>query len=149
MQNKVAIKKVVFHITLLLSVFGTANHVYGVQQHGGAEGLVSHQLGHLLFLAGMLTLLIWVCYLNLRGPGWLEFRGFLWFIILWNCLTFAGHWLREVIDLQNFVMADADIVSFEVDDFYSLIFYLSRLDHLLLVPALLLLLRALVIWRRS
>ena len=120
-----------------------------VQQHGDPEGLVAHQIGHMLFIAGMLILLVRIYYNKLRGPGWREFQGFLWLVILWNIVTFASHWLFIGTDPRLFHFQENHIVSFSVHTFRDLVFYISRLDHLFLVPSFLLLLLALLKWRRS
>ncbi len=122
---------------------------YGVQSHGGAEGLISHQLGHILFTLAMVLLLFQLTRSRLTGPGWYEFRGFLWAIILWNTLTFTGHWMQEGMAAEFFIRQDNRIAAFQVDSFANLIFYLTRLDHLLLVPAFFMLLLALQKWGRG
>lgn len=120
-----------------------------VQVHGGAEGLIAHQIGHFLFFCGMIYLLIKVQNMGRKEKVWPEFRLFLWFIIAWNALTFVGHWLHEFVDPDKFVSnADGLVESFIVHDFSDAIFYLTRLDHLLLIPAFIFLLLALREWNR-
>ncbi|MFP7755141.1 hypothetical protein ACLG6S_10915 [Thermodesulfobacteriota bacterium B35] len=119
-----------------------------VQIHGGAEGLVSHQIGHLLFLTGMGYLLWRLRRRNLQGAGWRPFRLFLCCIILWNITTITGHWLDEIIPPARFLRNGSMITSFRVTDLPDLLFYATRLDHFLLVPAFLFLLSALQRWSR-
>ncbi|MBU0675695.1 MAG: hypothetical protein KJ950_13720 [Proteobacteria bacterium] len=118
-----------------------------VQAHGGSEGLVAHQIGHLLFIIGMGYLLLRSLYLRLNTQGWPYFKGFLAFILSWNLLTFTGHWLNESVDPGKYLKVDGQLAGFTVNGFTDLIFYFSRLDHLLLVPAFVLLLMALKRWR--
>jgi hypothetical protein len=106
-----------------------------VQQHGGAEGLVAHQIGHALFVAGITYLLIKIYRSDLRSSGWLRFNIFLYLIIAWNFLTFSGHWMREFVDPSKFTRLQGHVVSYNIDSFAGAYFYLTRLDHLLLVPA--------------
>ncbi|MBU1139493.1 MAG: hypothetical protein KKD01_03730 [Proteobacteria bacterium] len=134
---------------LVITLFFPVSHAYGVQSHGGAEGLVSHQLGHFLFTLAMVVLLLRLSEFRMSGPGWCEFRGFLWFIIFWNLLTFAGHWMGEKVAAECFTRQDGHIIAFQVDSFSHLFFYLTRLDHLLLVPAFFLLLLAIQKWGHS
>lgn len=119
---------------------------WAVQTHGGTEGLVSHQIGHILFFIGMVFLLVQQYHSRLTGPGWREFKVFLMLVVLWNCLTFVGHWLREVVDMGKFVQDNGHTVGYQVTNTFDLIFYLTRLDHILLVPAFLFLLMALRRW---
>jgi len=121
---------------------------WGAQAHGGVEGLVSHEIGHILFIAGMSYMLLHLYRPKSNGPGWREFRGFLWGIILWNILTFSGHWLHGTIRSLQYTFISSQPTALRVNDLGDLLFYLSRLDHLILLPAFILLLRALQKWNR-
>lgn len=131
----------VFAVTLM-----AARPAFAVQAHGGAEGLVSHQIGHVLFIVGMGYLLYRVCLAHLLKPGWREFKYFLSGIILWNCITFVGHWMREVVAPEKFSMVDGHIVSFTITGFSDVFYYLTLLDHLFLVPSFVFLLLAIRRW---
>ena len=134
--------------SLAFGLLNRAMPVYAVQQHGGAEGLVSHQIGHILFISGMSYLLYRVYHSRITGKGWLEFKSFLWLIILWNILTFAGHWMREIVNSEKFIKQGPHVTAFTITDTFDAFFYLTRLDHLLLVPSFILLFLALKKWRR-
>lgn len=120
-----------------------------VQQHGGAEGLVAHQLGHLLFIFGMFYLLYRIHRSSCRGSGWAEFKLFVWLIIGWNFLTFYGHWHNELIDQAQFLRVNGKTNGFMISGPTDVLYYFSRLDHLVLVPAFLCLLAALSKWRKQ
>lgn len=124
-----------------------ANSAWAVQTHGGTEGLVVHQVGHLLFATGMGYLLLRLYRIQLTSYGWLEFKVFLWLIIFWNMLTFSGHWLDEFVAKEKFIQSNGDTVAFSVTNSIDAWFYLTRLDHLLLVPSFVFLLLALRKWR--
>ena len=121
--------------------------VLAVQGHGGAEGLVAHQIGHALFVVGIGYLLYKIYLARFSDPGWLEFKAFLWLLISWNFLTFTGHWMREFVDQSKFSKVDGYVVAMTIDGPWDAFFYLTRLDHLFLVPSFLLLLLALRKWR--
>jgi hypothetical protein len=150
MGKKNSSQKVFIQVAAWCFFFLTAVPAWAVQAHGGAEGLIAHQTGHILFLSGMIYLLVRIHQTNLNGPGWVEFISFLWFIIIWNLLAFTGHWLHEIVDTTKFVYENghAYAASFTIASFTDLLFYISRLDHLVLVPAFIMLLRFLQIWRR-
>jgi hypothetical protein len=135
--------------SLLLSVAFSASPARAVQQHGGAEGLVSHQIGHLLFIMGMSFLLFRVYQTRLKSPGWFEFKAFVWLILSWNFLTLNGHWMREYVDPNKYIKAGGLTVAFTVSNVSDALFYLSRLDHVLLVPSFFFLLLALRKWNRA
>ncbi len=134
---------------VLLAMLFFPGPVWAVQGHGGAEGLVSHQLGHLLFFFGMAFLLWQVRKRKWRGSGWKNFVGFLYCILLWNTLTFTGHWLREIVERNHFIVSKGKTIAYQITSLTDLIFYLSRLDHLVLVPAFMFLALALYRWRQQ
>ncbi len=119
---------------------------WAVQSHAGAEGLVVHQIGHLLFAGGMIYLLFRLQRIQLKKYAWFEFKMFLWLIIAWNVLTFSAHALAESVDKTKFVFLNGELVAFTINDFADAWFYLSQLDHLLLVPSFVFLLLALRKW---
>ncbi len=131
-------------VSALLILVATPS--WAVQTHGGAEGLVSHQVGHFLFVIGMIYLLVRIHSMKLQGRGWIEFRLFLWLILFWNLITFSGHWINEYIDADKFNRINGAVASFKLESFVDVVYYLSRLDHLVLVPAFICLLLSLRKW---
>lgn len=125
------------------------NPAWAVQAHGGSEGLVAHQIGHLLFIIGMIYLLFRLYTNRQKKTGWFEFKAFLWLLIVWNIVTFSGHWMNEFIDNEKFIKAGARTLAFSVESNLDAFYYLTRLDHLILVPAFTLLLLALKKWRKT
>jgi len=115
-----------------------------VQHHGGMEGLVSHEIGHALFMAGLIIFLVWI-----RGyheKGWPAFRSGLFLLLLWNILTFSGHLLYEMQDGSRLIRAGGRTVAFHAGSAADLCFYLTRFDHVLLLPAMIFLFIALRQW---
>ncbi|MDH3359234.1 MAG: hypothetical protein OEL55_00035 [Desulfobulbaceae bacterium] len=114
-----------------------ADPAYAVQAHGGKEGLISHQLGHILFAGCMLFLLVTGSVNRWSGGGWDRFKCFIRLIIFWNILTFSGHWLRTGILDDKFVKLNGHVVGFRVESLLDVYYYCANLDHLILLPALL------------
>lgn len=127
--------------------YSGADSAWAVQSHGGAEGLVSHQIGHFLFVVGLVYLIYRIHSMRMHGQGWGAFKIFLWLLVLWNLVTFSGHWMDELISREKFIKANGTTLSFVADNIFDVIFYLTRLDHLLLVPSFVFLLLALRKWR--
>lgn len=125
---------IIFLVTFL--VFRAAP-AYAVQVHGGMEGLVSHQLGHILFAGCMLFLLVTGSVNQWAGSGWHRFKCFIRLIIFWNILTFSGHWLRIGIPDYKFVKVDGQVAGFRIESLLDAFFYFANLDHFILLPALL------------
>ncbi len=122
---------------------------WAVQGHGDPEGLVAHLVGHLLFVTAILFLLYHCHRQRLTTGGWRHFRPFLWLILAWNLQTASGHVLREYIPAERFLTANGRITAFQVTTLTDAWFYFTRLDHLLMVPALVLLLASLLEWRKG
>ena len=136
---------VAFCVIVFLAAFPSA--AFAVQAHGGAEGLVAHQIGHVLFIVGMGSLLYKVNFSRMTGPGWAHFRIFIWLLIAWNVLTFSGHWLNERVPTSQFIKSNGFVESFLSESPLDFYYYLTRLDHLLLVPSFVFLFLALRAWR--
>lgn len=134
---------------LLITLFIPVTQAYGIHTHDGTEGLISHQLGHFLFTSAMVVLLLRWSKSHLTGPGWYEFRGFLWVVILWNICTFTGHWMREAMKPDFLVYPNGHVAAFQINTFPDLIFYLTNLDYLFMVPAFFLLFLAIRKWGNS
>lgn len=141
----------VLSVSLSIAVIlaGAATPAWAVQSHGGSEGLVVHQIGHLLFAGGMAYLLFRLQRIQLKAYDWFEFKMFLWLIIAWNVLTFSAHALGESVDKTKFIFLNGELVAFSINDFADAWFYLSQLDHLLLVPSFVFLLLALRKWEQQ
>jgi len=131
----------------LLPLLLQAGPAWAVQSHGGAEGLVAHQIGHFLFALGMGYLLFRLRAMHQKGSGWLEFKTFAWLLIAWNAMTFSGHWMHESIAKEKFVKLEGGTLHFTVENLQDAAYYLSNLDHLILVPSFAFLLLALMKWR--
>ncbi len=127
----------------------TATPVWAVQSHSGTEGLVAHQIGHVLFAGGMAYLLFRLHQIKLKNYDWFEFKTFLWLIIAWNFLTFSGHVLSELVVKPKIVFKNGELAAFTMKNFTDVWFYLSQLDHLLLLPSFVFLLLALRKWERQ
>ena len=121
--------------------------VWAVQTHGGSEGLVSHQIGHLLFTFGMGYLLFRLSSLHSKGGGCRTFKTFLWLLIAWNITTFSGHWMDEFVAKEKFITAHGLIMAFKIENLQDALYYLTRLDHLILIPSFVFLLLTLRKWR--
>lgn len=139
----------IFCISTVFLILLHPSSVWAVQRHGGAEGLVAHQIGHFLFVLGISYLLFKIFKTGFKGQGWLEFKLFLWLLISWNLLTFSGHWMMEFVSPDQYVKNEGQTIGMAVDGVWNFFFYLTHLDHLLLVPAFTLLLLALRKWERQ
>lgn len=122
-----------------LAVAALPGEAWAIQTHGGSEGLYAHQIGHLLFL-GMAVVLAW----RLRGTpelssrGWRRIKASCALFALWNAVAFAGHCLEETMPVPVFVGGTNpwSWVLADAPQWKALLFYMCKLDHLVVVPAM-------------
>jgi hypothetical protein len=113
---------------------------WATQTHGGFEGLYVHQLAHLFFAFSMALLIFWLRKWRLTiSLSWRYIQYAALFLIAWNVDAMASHWLQEqsgLITVQNIAPMDIRITSAEGWQWLIEVYYLTKLDHLLCVPAL-------------
>ncbi|CAB1078118.1 hypothetical protein D1AOALGA4SA_5883 [Olavius algarvensis Delta 1 endosymbiont] len=113
------------------------------QGHGGIEGVYVHQFAHVFFIVSMGILIYWLRDRKLvRQTGWRFIQYAAFFFILWNIDTIIVH----ALDDQFRIIQTQSVGTWQIriDDAYShnavkLLYYFAKLDHLLCVPALVLL----------
>jgi hypothetical protein len=127
----------------LAVAFGLVLHplpALALQSHGGLEGLYVHQLAHVFFAFSMGLLIFWLRKRRLTASvSWRYIQYAALFLIAWNVDTITSHWLLEqsgLIDVEFIAPIHIHITTAEGWRWVSEIYYLTKLDHLLCVPAL-------------
>ena len=116
-----------------------------LQTHGPPEGLYVHQLAHVFFAVALLFLIWQIKYEGIAGyPGLRQIRWACGLFVLWNVVAFLGHWSEVLLNPEAFtsqhgVLSQRLIVS----QFSAWIYYFTKLDNLILLPAFFLLSRGL------
>jgi hypothetical protein len=130
--------------TISITWFLQPAAIHATQTHGEPEGLVVHQIAHLFFTFTMGLLIYW---LRKRGlvsrQGWRHIQYAAIFFIAWNLDAFLSHWLLEqtgFITVENIEGMQLRITTIEDLHWLTEVYYLTKLDHLLCVPAMLFLL---------
>lgn len=130
-------KRNIFIFSLLL-IFGTAENTWALQSHGAPEGIYVHQMAHLLF-TGALIYLYWHTRTTpvIASRGWKYLQVFCGFLIFWNLLAFTGHEAFEKLAPDDFI----DKGSWKEQlagpvSFIKVLYYITKMDHFLNVPAL-------------
>ncbi len=110
------------------------------QGHGGREGVYVHQLSHIFFCISMGILIYWLKSRNLtREPGWRCVGISALLFILWSADAFTVHLLDEQLGLIDTQRIGAWRLRIDAADGYGWLgslYYLTKLDHLFCVPAL-------------
>jgi len=116
-----------------------------LQSHGPPEGLYVHQLAHFFFAAALLFLIWLIKYEGMVGlPGFRQIRWACGLFVLWNVVAFVGHWSEVLLVPQVFQGHQGELSQRLIMSRISAwVYYLTKLDHLILVPAFFLLWRGL------
>lgn len=130
-------------ILLLLLVAWPCATAHATQAHGGPEGLHVHQLAHVFFAFSLGLLIFWLNKWRLTvSAGWRLIQYSALLFILWNIDAFATHWLEEqsaLIQVRRLASMQIQITTAPGYEWLAMVYYVAKLDHMLCVPALLLL----------
>lgn len=124
-----------------LALLGIVENAWALQSHGAPEGNYVHQMAHLLF-SGALGYLYWHTRRTpaLVSRGWKYLQLFCILLILWNLLAFVGHEIFQHLSSNDFIAKNTFRESLAPPiTVGKFIYYLSKMDHCLNVPALLML----------
>lgn len=124
---------------IIFLIAGMAEPCWALQSHGPPEGVYVHQMAHLLF-SGALAYLFWHTRKRpaLESKGWKYLQIFCVVLICWNLLAFIGHEAYGFLKAEDFVNTDS-LHGFIVPPISAVkvLYYITKMDHLLNVPALL------------
>jgi len=119
----------------------SAGQALATQQHGDPEGLYSHQIAHLFFIASMAVLIVQIALAHQwrgRRNGWHYIGISATLFLAWNLDTFAVHVLDEYVTSAMYSGAGYWGRSFDVTETWAKFNYAGKLlDHVLLVSAML------------
>ena len=123
----------------VLTLLAGAEPVCALQTHGAPEGIYVHQMAHVLF-SGALLYLFWHTRKTpeTTGKGWRFFQLFCVFLIAWNILAFTGHETYEHLVDDDFLNRNTwgAQLAYPIT-FKKVLYYITKMDHFLIVPALL------------
>ncbi|MBU0681813.1 MAG: hypothetical protein KKD73_10375 [Proteobacteria bacterium] len=123
-----------------------ASPAMAVQVHGPPEGYYVHQMAHLFFTVALVFMLAFLHARPLgKGKAWHYFKLSLFFFLLWNLWTFTAHLLAHHLPPEAFategrLWTHRFNVQLSVS---SLLYYITRFDHLLCLPGIWFLLQSL------
>ena len=114
-------------------------HALALQSHGPPEGRYVHQMAHLLF-TGSLLYLYWHTRHTpaLSSRGWKYLQVFCILFALWNVVAFIGHEAYEFLTPADFIEINGmrEHITGPITP-VKIIYFITKMDHLLYVPALL------------
>jgi hypothetical protein len=122
----------------LALVIGLPRTALALQPHGHPEGLYVHQMAHVLFVFAMLFLLYHLKKERLPGLRWFTGAGILF--VLWNLNALVGHTAEVYVEPRDFLGGPADLSRrLLMSGPAAWTYYATKWDHLILVPAFILL----------
>ncbi len=129
--------------SLLFSILvALPQNSWATQIHDKPEGLFAHQMAHVFFMTSMIFLVYWLRknrFVEQKGWRFIQYSGILF--ALWNIDAMLVHWIECKLDSSVFIGSQVDwskklIVK---DHLELIIYYIGKMDHMLCVPAILLL----------
>lgn len=128
---------------VIATLLATAVPAFATQTHGSPEGLVAHQLAHVFFCVSMGVFAFWLHRHRLTTSyGWRLILYAALLLALWNIDAMAAHFLDEQFPLLTITQVDTWHIRIDTLPGYEPLgswYYVVKLDHLLSVPALVLL----------
>jgi len=129
--------------TVLLSplcfiLFFSPDSAWALQTHGPPEGLYVHQMAHVLFMGALIYLFWDIRRSSFQQRGWVYLQLFCLLMFLWNFIAFTGHEAHHHMKPTDFFYGDSYFQTKLIFPLTSLklTYYLTKLDHLISVPAL-------------
>ena len=119
------------------ALLGCPDPVLAIQTHGNPEGLYAHQMAHVGFIVAMIY--IYFKTRNRRGAGWGMIRLSFIFFALWNVNTLVVHAIEDSLSPWQFEGVGMLPNYFVPRSGLEVFYYFGKMDHLLCVPAALLL----------
>ncbi|NOY65243.1 MAG: hypothetical protein GXO97_07610 [Nitrospirae bacterium] len=122
----------ILRFVFFVSICLFPSNVLAVQEHGGAEGLLSHELAHLFFAFSVTYLFVKISLSKEKKKSpYRELRMASLFFIIWNVITFVTHISREYMDKSQF-----QGLYLRVDNMASILWYTgSIVEHIFIVLA--------------
>ncbi len=114
--------------------------VRALQSHGAPEGLITHQLAHVLFAVSMGVLAYWLSSNRFtRQRGWRLIQFSCLLFLLWNLVAFSGHVVEGMLP-PDLILGPKGSWNQRLITEHGLTapaYYSLKLDHLVCVPAIL------------
>jgi len=109
-----------------------------IQVHGSPEGLYVHQMAHLHYIFALGYFYWDIRRTSFTGRGWRYLQMFCLLMTCWNLLAFVGHIAGAYLDPQALVQTDRYLGTLLVHPitFLKYIYFVTKLDHLIYVPAM-------------
>lgn len=127
-----------FFFFACLYFFMQPDQALALQTHGAPKGLYVHQMAHIFYCLALGYLFWDIRRSSFTSQGWKYLLCFCLLMLCWNIIAFVGHVAhlsiaQEELDISRGYIHRSLLAPFT---FNKIIFYISKFDHLVCVPAL-------------
>ena len=125
-------------ICCLFLLLFPGNMAIATQLHVTSEGIITHQIGHTMFLFSMGVLIFTIRGKRLDSQkGWQMIQLGAFFFILWNLDALFAHMLdNQIMVVSTQTLSFSTIEIYSESPLIAWVYYFLKLDHLLCVPAM-------------
>lgn len=123
---------------VLVAMLAVPDAAWALQSHGAPEGIYVHQMAHAFFFGSLLYLYRDLGRSASKSRGWSYLKRFCLLMLVWNVVAFTGHTVATQLAPEHIAHAASYFNSILIGpmDLTKVVFYITRFDHLLVVPAL-------------
>lgn len=121
-----------------IMVLSAPGEALALQVHGEPEGLYVHQMAHLHYIFALGYFFWDIRRTSFTGRGWHYLQLFCIFMTCWNGIAFVGHFAGLYLEPHALHQTDCylDIRLLSPFTFNKYLYFITKLDHLIYVPAL-------------
>jgi hypothetical protein len=109
-----------------------------LQVHGEPEGVYVHQMAHLHYIFALGYFFWDIRRTSFTGRGWRYLQLFCILMTCWNAIAFVGHIAGLYLDPQALLQSDCYLQTQLLSPLTlnKYLYFITKLDHLIYVPAL-------------
>ena len=121
-----------------LCIVALPQPAWALQTHGAPEGIYVHQMAHFFLMAALVYLGWDISRSSFRGRGWTLLKVFCILFFLWNAMAVAGHAMHVGLGEGDFYTEEGYWLSrmHGPFDIVKIIYYITKFDHFISVPAI-------------
>ncbi len=128
---------VLFLLPMIMALLSPGDAL-ALQVHAEPEGVYVHQMAHLHYIFALGYFYWDIRRTSFTGRGWRYLQLFCLLMICWNVIAFTGHLAGLNLDPQALEQTDCYLQTRLLSPFTinKYLYFLTKLDHLIYVPAL-------------
>jgi hypothetical protein len=136
-MTKINIARIWLFLPLIMAIF-LPDEAVALQVHSEPEGLYVHQMAHLHYIFALCYFFWDIKRSSFTGRGWRYLLLFCVLMVCWNVIAFVGHLAGFNLDSHAFLQTDRYLQTLILSPFTinKCLYFVTKLDHLVYVPAM-------------